>query len=317
LSAVLVTGASGFAGSHLVDLLMSDGTTPIVGWHGPDRPPAASPPPIEWRGVELRDAGAIDREIAALRPSVVYHVAGVPRVDTSWRSVVPHLQINVMGTHHLLQAIKRHAVNCRVLVISSGLVYRPSPDPVDEFSACVPANPYALSKLAQDHLSLRAAHDDGLDLVVARPFNHIGPRQEAAFAIASFARQIALAEAGRIEPTIRVGNVDTRRDLTDVRDVVRAYRDLVAQGARGEAYNVCSGQAVRIGDVLDHLLRAATVKIAIQIDRDRMRAEDTPVVVGSPERIRAATGWAPTHTLRQTLEDTLDWWRAAAGQTFA
>jgi GDP-4-dehydro-6-deoxy-D-mannose reductase len=313
---ILVTGASGFAGSHLVDLLTSEGGHSIVGWHGPDRPPSSTSA-IRWRAVDLRDGGAVDREIAAVRPSIVYHLAGVPRVDTSWKSIVPHLDINVMGTHHLLQAIKRHAAGCRALVISSGLVYKPAADPVDEASPCLPSNPYALSKLAQDQLSLRSAHDDGLEVVVARPFNHIGPRQDPAFAIASFARQIALAEAGRTEPRIRVGNVETRRDLIDVRDVVRAYRGLAAHGVRGEAYNVSSGRAVRIGDVLDELLRAATVRMDVQVDPDLFRESDAPVLVGDAARIRKTIGWTPTYTLSQTLRDTLSWWRTAiATETF-
>jgi GDP-4-dehydro-6-deoxy-D-mannose reductase len=196
-----------------------------------------------------------------------------------------------------------------VLVISSGVVYKPSANPVDEHAELLPANPYALSKLAQDQLSLRAA-DAGLDVVVARPFNHIGPRQEPAFAVATFARQIALAELGRTEPVVRVGNLDACRDLTDVRDVVAAYEGLMEGGRSGEAYNVSSGRLVRMGDVLDRLLAASTVQISVEVSAERLRASDTPVLVGDARRIQSTTGWVPAHSLDETLQDTIAWWRA-------
>jgi len=315
---VLVTGAAGFAGSHLLDRLAAQPSLSVVGWQLPDQPPRAVHGSARWQSVELLDAGRVNREIEILRPDVIYHLAGIARVDTSFKSALPHLQTNVLGTHHLLQAVKRHAPRCRVLVVTSGLVYKPSADPVDERGELLPANPYALSKLAQDQLAIRAAEDEGLDVVVARPFNHVGPRQEAAFAVASFARQVALAEAGRTERVVRVGNLDAERDLTDVRDVVAAYELLAQRGGSGEVYNIASGRATRIGDVLEMLLAASTVKMSVDVEAGKLRARDTQVLVGNADRLRSKTGWMPTFPLSQTLGDTLDWWRAAVrDSTFA
>ncbi len=195
------------------------------------------------------------------------------------------------------------------MVVSSALVYRTADAAVDEHAPLVPASPYGFSKLAQDQLALEACRDDAMDVVIARPFNHIGPRQEASFSVPGFARQIALIEAGRAEAAIRVGNLDARRDLTDVRDVVAAYEQLMARGARGRPYNICSGQAHRIGDVLEQLLALSRAPVRIETDPERLRPSDAAVVLGDATRIRKEVGWSPQHTLAASLRDTLDWWR--------
>jgi GDP-4-dehydro-6-deoxy-D-mannose reductase len=305
-SPILVTGGSGFAGSHVVDRLA--GRAAIYAWHRPGRSIEESRTGITWQGVDLLDRDAVTHTIDAIRPAAIYHVAGASRVDTSWSNVVPHLETNVLGTHHLLEAVRTLGLRCRVLVVTSGMVYQIGNEPVSEDAPLVPASPYGLSKVAQDQLALRAC-DDGLDVVVARPFNHAGPRQAVSFSVPSFARQIALIERGQADPVIHVGNLDTRRDLTDVRDVAAAYERLVEAGASGRAYNVCSGRAVRIGDLLDELLRLSTVSVRIEPAPDRMRPSDTPVVAGDPSRIRTELGWTPRFALADTLEATLEWWR--------
>ncbi len=303
----LITGATGFAGSHLLDRLAGRG--PVVAWRGPTR---AAPPPrpgVVWRHVDVRDRQAVADAVAAAQPARVFHVAGASRADTSWQNVVPHLQANVLGTHHVLDAVRVLAEPCKVVVVSSAMVYQVTDRPIDESAPLIPSNPYGLSKLAQDQLALRAAMDDRLDVVVARPFNHAGPRQTPNFAVSSFARQIALIEIGRLPPDIRVGNLDVIRDLTDVRDVVEAYERLMERGASGRAYNICSGTRVRIGDVLDALRRLSGTAIQVIVDPARLRPADVPVFVGDARRLHRETGWAPLHTLEQTLRDTLDWWR--------
>lgn len=307
----LVTGARGFAGSHLLDRL--SGREPLVAWHRPERAAPDAVPGVDWRAVDVRDRASVRAAVAATRPARIYHLAGAPHVDTAWRDVVPHLEANVLGTHYLLEAVREAALACRVLVVSSGMVYAPRAEPIDEDAPLVPATPYGLSKLAQDQLALRAAVEDHLDIVVARPFNHAGPRQDAGFAVSSFARQIALIEAGQAPPELHVGNLDARRDFTDVRDVAAAYEQLLDRAPAGRPFNVCSGVAVRIGDVLDRLLAVSHTRIRVVIDETRLRPVDVPVLEGNPSRIRAEVGWTPHLPLDQTLHDTLAWWRGHVG----
>jgi len=253
----------------------------------------------------------VARAVAEASPSHVYHLAGAPNVESSWRSAVPHLQINALGTHHLLEAVRRAGAACRILVVSSAQIYQGGSDPIDESAPIVPMSPYGATKVAQDQLALRAYLDDGLDTVVARAFNHTGPRQEPVYAVPSFARQIARIEAGLDRPVLRVGNLDAKRDLTDVRDVVAAYAALMARGQSGRAYNVCSGQAWRIGDLLDVLRGLSTTDVTLEPDPERMRPNDVPLLQGNATRLRQETGWSPAIPIERTLGDTLDWWRAS------
>ena len=304
----LVTGATGFVGGHLLDSLADH--APLVAWYRPD---GKGPDPgrhVDWRPVNLLDAAAVADEIAEIAPARIFHLAGASQVDTSWQSVLPHLRTNVMGTHHLFTAVKQAGRPCRVMIVSSSQVYQTSDEPLDEETPLIPPSPYGLSKLAQDLLAARVCEEDALDVVIARPFNHAGPRQSPAFAVSSFARQIARIEAGQAAPVIRVGNLDARRDMTDVRDVVEAYHLLMDGGTAGRPYNICSGRAWRIGDLLEELLHFARVPITVTIDAHRLRPNDVPVIQGDASRIRADLGWAPKIPVEQTLSDTLEWWRA-------
>jgi GDP-4-dehydro-6-deoxy-D-mannose reductase len=192
------------------------------------------------------------------------------------------------------------------------MIYRGAPEPHDENSPLVPGSPYGISKLAQDQLALNASTDDGLDVVVARPFNHTGPRQDPNFALPGFARQLALIEAGLSPPEIRVGNLDAERDITDVRDVVEAYAQLLDRGVAGRAYNICSNTAYRIGDLLDSVIAMARVPVTRVVDPKRLRPSDLPRLVGNNTRLRTEVGWTPQRTIAETLTDTLEWWRAEA-----
>ena len=304
----IVTGATGFVGRHLLDRLAD--RAPLIAWHRPGGTPPDPNRHLDWRAVDLRDKDGVSAAIADAEPARIFHVAGAPSVDTSWKTALPHLQANALGTHHLLEAVRKQHPRCRVLVVSSAQIYQVSDEPIAETAPTVPPNPYGLSKLAEDQLALRAASEDGLDVVVARPFNHIGPGQSDAFAVSSFARQIARIEAKLAPPVLRVGNLDARRDITDVRDVVDAYDRLMSKGAPGRPYNISSGRAWRIGDLLEELCHLATTPIQVEIDPDKMRPNDVPVVQGDASRIRAELGWVPQIRVEQTLHDTLDWWRA-------
>jgi GDP-4-dehydro-6-deoxy-D-mannose reductase len=291
---ILVTGAAGFAGSHLVERLRR-GTQPVVGWTRTD--------------VDFRDRDAVRAGIRALRPAAVYHCAGAPHVAESWRDSARPLRDNVLATHHLLDAIRRAGGACRVLVPGSAYVYRPSPSPIAETDPVAPASPYALSKLAQEQLGIRAIAEDGVEVIVTRSFNHTGPGQQPTFAAPAFARQLARIEAGLDEPVIRVGNLDARRDLTDVRDVARAYELLMAHGRPGEPYNVCSGVARSMREVLDALLTRARVPVRVEVDASRLRPNDAPLLVGNPSRLREETGWSPGIGFDRMLDDLLGFWR--------
>lgn len=308
---VLVTGAEGFAGSHLLDILETEGR-PVVAWQRPGAPRPASPTGrrCRWMEVDVLDRVAVRQAVEVVRPSTVYHMAGAAHAGLSWDRITPTLRVNVLGTHTLLSALADTVQHCRVLVPGSALVYRPQERALREDDELAPGSPYGLSKLAQEMTAAQASSESELEVVITRSFNHIGPRQDPSFFAASFARQVALVEAGRTDPVVRVGNLEARRDLTDVRDTVRAYHELVRAGRAGRVYNVCCGRAHRVGDILDGLLVRSTVRIEVQIDPGRYRRQDAGLVLGDHERITAETGWTPAIPLDRTLDDLLGYWRA-------
>src|SRR4030095_14361501 len=224
------------------------------------------------------------------RLSGIFPGAGASRVDTSWDSVVPHLETNVIGTHNLLDSVREVDRTCRVLVVSSAMIYTPGGTLTTKDAPLQPSNPYGLTKLAQDQLARRAAVDDGLPVVLARPFNHAGARQHPGFVISSFARQGALIEAGKAAGEMHVGNLDAQRDITDVRDVVEAYDCLMRNGVPGRPYKVCSGHATRVGDLLDQLLVLSQTRgsIHVVVDPKRLRPNDDGLLVWDPGRVRSA-----------------------------
>jgi GDP-4-dehydro-6-deoxy-D-mannose reductase len=310
---ILVTGAAGFAGSHLLDLLRLDGARVVaLRKPGVGADTQAAYPDADWREIDLLDRDAMRRVVADAGPDAVYHLAGAPHVGQSWSAATETLAVNVLGTHVLLEAIRLVGVPSRVVVPSSAYVYRAADRALTEDDAVEATNPYAISKVATELAVARAARVDGVRAVVARSFNHIGPRQDPSFFASGVARQVALIEAGRLEPVIRVGNLESRRDLTDVRDTVQAYRALADRGSPGAAYNVCSGRAYRMRDLLETLVAQARVEVEIRTDPGRLRPNDTPLLLGDPSRIRQATGWEPLVPIAQTLTDLLDYWRRAA-----
>jgi GDP-4-dehydro-6-deoxy-D-mannose reductase len=304
---VLITGATGFAGGHLVESLAPSHR--LVGW-GRSTPRPEIARLIESQAVDLLDREQVRSAIASLRPATIFHLAGAPQVAESWRDTTKPLAGNVLATSHLLDAIRRAGLTCRVLVTGSAAVYAPSDSPIKEDDTLAPGNPYALSKLAQEQLAMRAFADDGLDVVMVRPFNHTGPRQPPAFVAPSMARQIALIEQGDVEPVIRVGNLDARRDFTDVRDVVRAYMSLAERGASGEIYNVGSGVGRTIQSLLDALRSRARTEVRVEVDPDRLRPAETSALVADTTRLRDRTGWSPQISFESMLDSLLDYWRA-------
>jgi len=316
---VLVTGAAGFVGSHLIQALASLSTSDsIVAWRRAprpgrlvsDHPPReyGSPADVRWQEVDILHPDEVRAAIDATSPSSIYHCAGVASVRDSWDDTRAPLEGNVKGTDNLLQAVVSSGLATKILIPGSALVYRPASQALQEDDPVGPLSPYGLSKLAQEMLAQRYA-EEGLPVLSTRSFTHVGPGQSVSYAASSFAYQIAQIEAGHSPPLIRVGNLDAQRDITDVRDTVGAYLALMGQGLPGRIYNVCSGQAHRIADILEILHAQSNVPISIEIDESRLRPSDNPVLVGDPSRIRQDTGWRPKIPLRQTLEDLLDYWR--------
>jgi GDP-4-dehydro-6-deoxy-D-mannose reductase len=259
--------------------------------------------------VDLVDGPAVARALAGLRPETVFHCAGSAHVGQSWTDARETLATNVLGTHHLLDGLRQAGVSARVLLPGSSYVYKQSAGALSEDDPIGPASPYAVGKLAQEMLGARSIDEDGQQVFLTRSFNHIGPRQDPSFAAAGFARQIALIEKGGTPPIIDVGNLDAQRDLTDVRDTVRAYRDIVERGRQGVVYNVCSGRAHKIRDLLEGLVKLSRVPVEIRVDPARYRPNDTPLLLGNPARLKNDTGWEPSIPLEQTLADLLDYWR--------
>jgi GDP-4-dehydro-6-deoxy-D-mannose reductase len=302
----LVTGATGFAGSHLLERLLESHER-VHAWAHSSAP--AADPRIHWHTVDLVNRDSVERALADTRPSVIYHLAGLPHVAESWTKSRQALHVNAFGTHLLLDAITRLDLDPLVVVVSSALVYRPAAEALAEDHPLGPADPYGVSKLAQEMSAVRSR----VRAIVARPFNHAGPRQSTAFALSSFARQIVDIETGRAAPVLHVGNLDARRDITDVRDTVRAYERLATSGQPGRPYNVCRGTAYRVGDLLGQLLGMAQVRVEVKQDPERMRPSDNPLVLGNPARVTGETGWRAEIPMEQTLRDLLEWWRQRSG----
>lgn len=301
----VVTGAAGFAGQHLVALLRQDG--PVEGWYRPGVPPPPASLALDgvtWREVDLREASVVGAAIASARPSSLYHLAGAANQGAAWAHTDVALDLNARVTHVLLRSIGRHAPDARVLVTTSAAVYAPSDEPLSEDARVSPATPYGVSKLAQEMVA-RAAVREGLDVVIVRPFNHIGPGQGPGFFAPEFARQLARIERGLDAGPLRVGNLTARRDFTDVRDTVRAYRLLMQRGASGEVYNVCRGEAFEIGALLDMLRAAVTVPVDVDVDPAKLRPVDVSLLLGDRTRLTAITGWHPDIPITRTLEDIL------------
>jgi GDP-4-dehydro-6-deoxy-D-mannose reductase len=305
--ATLVTGAAGFAGSHLLEQLAGSGE--LIGWGRHDPPPHLASL-ARWRRIDLLERDAVRHALAELRPSRVYHCAGAAHVSQSWQHTTEAFSSNVLTTHYLLDGLRRAGAPCRVVIPGSAMVYAPSQAAITEDDPIGPSSPYGLSKLAQEQLGIRAVREDGIDVVVARAFNHTGPRQSPEFAAPGMARQVALVESGALE-AVNVGNLDAQRDLTDVRDTVRAYRLLMNVGRPGAVYNVATGVARPIRAVLDGLRARARRPIPVHIDPARLRPREVvTVLIGDASRLRAETEWAPSVSFDVMLDDLLAYWRA-------
>lgn len=312
----LVTGVSGFVGSHLVELLRAEHpeveVLGLVRWRSED-PQRLSLREVQILEGDLLDAVSVIRAVETAQPDLVFHLGASSSVAGSWDAPNEMVQVNVLGTLHLLEALRMARSPARVVLACSAEAYgvvRPEELPIVEDQPFRPVSPYAVSKAAADLFGFQYHRSYGLHTVRLRLFNHCGPRQSSRFVVASLARQVAEIEAGLRAPHILVGNLEVRRDFVDVRDAVRAYWAAATAGEPGAAYNVCSGRTHSIREVLHGLLAFSPAKVDLVTDPSRRRPADLEVLQGDASAFRSLTGWAPRIPFERTLHDTLEYWRA-------
>lgn len=309
----LITGGSGFVGQHLIRLLQQrEASIAVLSFGRTSRSP-------EERGVHFYEADVRDRDCIAgivreVNPSHVYHLAAVSAVDVSWANPRLTYEVNFWGTCNVFEAAMKLPAPARILNVSTSQVYARSTERLTETSPIAPDNPYSASKAMSELLSVEFKRSSSGGVVTARPFNHSGPGQAANFFLSAIAKQFAAISLGIAPPKLSVGNIAVKRDFSDVRDVVEAYALLIEKGRVGETYNVCSGVAVRLSDVIKMFEAASKVKVEIVTIPGKIRADDPDEVCGDPTKIRSETGWTPKLSLEKTTSHLLDYWQAILRQ---
>lgn len=308
MSRVLVTGIEGFVGGHLARQLVNDGHE-VIGLHFAD---VTSPLPAELSRGDVCDFDSTKALIERTLPDAIIHLAGMSSVAASETHTLATYDVNALGTLKLLEAVRRLEIKPRILLISSADVYGRSNvgRPLTEDEPALPLSPYALSKLMTGEAGRFYHRAFGMDVVVLRPFSHTGPGQAPMFVFPKVAAGIARIEAGKAEPLIEMGNLEVRRDYSDVRDVVRAYSLALKHCRAGESYNVTSGKPIIIREGVEKLRSLARVPVEIRSSEARFRAHDIPVLTGDPAKFKAETGWQPEIPFTRTLADLLDYYRA-------
>ena len=312
---VLITGITGFAGSHLADFLLAKGNIEVYGierWRSRTENIEHIKDKITLMGCDIRDASSVKKLIEKVEPDKIFHLAAQSFVPTSWHAPQETLTTNIIGELNVFEAVRELGVNPLIQIAGSSEEYgliKEDELPIKETNPLRPLSPYAVSKVGQDLLGYQYYKSYGLDIIRTRGFNHSGPRRGEVFVCSDFAKQIAQIEKKKQEPVIHVGNLEAIRDFTDVRDMVKAYWLAAEKGKPGEVYNICSGKGYEIKKVLDILLSLTKEKIEIKKDPKRMRPSDVAVLVGDCKKFREVTGWKPEIPFEKTLEDLLNYWR--------
>jgi GDP-4-dehydro-6-deoxy-D-mannose reductase len=315
---VLITGITGFAGSHLAEYILAH--HPEAKVHGI----------VRWRSrmdniahlvrdkkvvlheADLKDVVSLRKTLADACPDRIFHLAAQSFVPASWRLPAETFMINAVGQINLFEAVLAEKLPARIQIAGSSEEYgmvHPDEVPMKETNPLRPLSPYAVSKVAQDLLGYQYWQSYRLHIVRTRGFNHTGPRRGEVFVTSNFARQIAQIEKGIIEPVIRVGNLEAKRDFTDVRDTVRAYWMALDKGEPGEVYNIGTGTTISMKDMLGILLSLSPAKVEVRVDPDRLRPSDVQILYADVSKFRSQTGWVPTIPFQTTLKDLLDYWR--------
>lgn len=311
---LLITGVTGFVGSHLAESCLARGDVEVVGtyrWRSP-RENIEHIKDLELVEMDMLDSTSVRSVLEVVRPDWVFHLAAQSFVPTSWSAPAQTLQTNVLGQLNFLEAIRQLALDVRFLVVGSseeyGLVH-PDETPIKETNPLRPLSPYAVSKVTQDLLGYQYFRSYGLHTVRTRAFNHGGPRRGEVLLPSDFAKQIAEIEKGAREPVVKVGNLDAIRDFTDVRDIVRAYWLALESGEPGDVYNIGSGDARSVREILDLLLGLSDTSIEVQQVPEKMRPSDVEILICDSSKFREQTGWVPQIPMETMLRDTLDYWR--------
>lgn len=311
---ILVTGISGFAGSYLAEYLLWKDFE-VYGTYLSEnslKNIAAIQDKLALTQINLTDEEKVLGMIQRIKPEFIVHLAALAAPGESFVNPNSVISNNISAQIFLLEAVRKSEINPKILIVSSADVYgavRKVDLPIDEETPFSPTNPYAVSKLTQDFLGLQYFHSYNLSIIRVRPFNHIGPRQSPHFAVPTFAKKIAEIEKGNMEPILRVGNIETKRDFTDVRDIARAYVLALEKAKIGDVYNIGSGISYKISDIVDKLISFSKVKIRVEVDPKLLRPSDTPELICNAWKFRSDTGWKSEISIEQSLKETVDYWR--------
>ena len=306
----LIVGAAGFVGQYLVEHLQKLQSYSVFATKLPNE--KISNTNVKVFDLNILNQNEISEILNKIKPDYIFHLAAQSSVDFSWKNPNLTIDINVKGVINLLNAIRELSYSPRVLMIGSGEEYgyfKKKDIPIKEDVVPKPVNIYAASKVCQNMIGQIYSNAYGLKLVMVRAFNHIGPRQSSNFVVSDFCRQVAMIEKKLLEPIIKVGNINVKRDFMDVRDIVRIYELLINHGNIGEIYNVGSGKAVSVKDILDLILSKSKSKISIYVDEDKIRPADVPIIQADITKLKNVINWSTEYTLEETIEDTLSFWR--------
>ncbi len=313
---VLITGITGFAGSHLADYILEHIKGAKI--FGIERPRSRRDnvkhirERIKFFDCDIKDYSSVKLIMKKIKPDLVFHLAAQTFVPTSWTAPAETLATNILGELNIFEAIRDVGINPRIQIAGSSEEYGfvcKKDLPIKETCPLKPLSPYAVSKIGQDYLAYQYVKSYGLKAIATRGFNHTGPRRGESFVCSNFAMQIVKIEKKLQSPKIKVGNLDAIRDFTDVRDMVKGYWMILQKGKPGDVYNICSGEGIRIRDVLKELLSLSNIKIKVEEDKKRRRPSDVPVLIGDNSKVRRQTGWKPEIPFKNTLRDLLRWWR--------
>ncbi|MFQ6082560.1 MAG: GDP-mannose 4,6-dehydratase [Candidatus Aminicenantia bacterium] len=305
---IFITGLTGFVGQHL-DRLLEENKYQVFGTSYPQKPPSQAK---NVHYLDIREGKKLAKFIKEVKPDLIFHLAAISNVQSSWEKRQQTIETNILGTSNLLEAVRQFSPQSKILLVGSSDIYgniASENQPISEEFPYNPINPYGVSKVAQEILGKFYHSIENLKVIMTRSFNHTGPGQSPEFVCSDWAKQIAEIERGQRKPVLKVGNLESKRDFTDVRDVARAYLLLLSKGKAGEIYNVCSSRAIFLKDILKTLLSYSQISIKVKVDHHKFRKTDFPLLVGDNRKLITQIGWQPEIPFEKTLLDLLNYWR--------